>query len=423
KNFVIASIVILVFVDVSLNLNFTIDENGARQGKEWSLSICDKKWNLLHWPIHMFLIVLASECQVRNGVASGTCAGGFGVCCIFILGCGQTTRDNCTYLSRTTVMAETNCAYTVCKTCDTVCRIRFDFRSFDLAQPVLGLTETVATMAALSNNGGAIGDCTTDRFSITSPGNVAPPQICGFNTGQHITQYLCGQEMGGPDGCLQYFTGNTGTIASYNFPTQSALVPLGTTHLSNQCYTMCFRQEMGKCAICYQVATMGVVGVGQKGVILRNLMAFLYFSATQEVIATGENEKDCSSDYLMIPGARRDSPILGSPMFVVGVTPVITVFNSRICGRFFHLALVRNSRTDNTESICCEGTIWFLNCNLDSERGNLFFSASQKPFRISFKTDADEKTLAATNDAELNEQSVAPGGIIGFNLNWALQDC
>eukprot|EP00094_Tigriopus_californicus_P001546 TCALIF_01495-PA protein Name:"Protein of unknown function" AED:0.06 eAED:0.06 QI:75/0.81/1/1/0.36/0.33/12/234/196 len=186
KNFVIASIVILVFVDVSLNLNFTIDENGARQGK-------------------------ASECQVR-----------------IILGCGQTTRDNCTYLSRTTVMAETNCAYTVCKTCDTVCRIRFDFRSFDLAQPVLGLTETVATMAALSNNGGAIGDCTTDRFSITSPGNVAPPQICGFNTGQHmivdasdrchvasfnlgrtsstydikVTQYLCGQEMGGKrDAC------------------------------------------------------------------------------------------------------------------------------------------------------------------------------------------------------------------------------
>ncbi|XP_059088177.1 uncharacterized protein LOC131884423 [Tigriopus californicus] len=419
KNFVIASIVILVFVDVSLNLNFTIDENGARQGKAFSLFQVVRFQNgPCQSATRNGTCYTASECQVRNGVASGTCAGGFGVCCIFILGCGQTTRDNCTYLSRTTVMAETNCAYTVCKTCDTVCRIRFDFRSFDLAQPVLGLTETVATMAALSNNGGAIGDCTTDRFSITSPGNVAPPQICGFNTGQHmivdasdrchvasfnlgrtsstydikVTQYLCGQEMGGPDGCLQYFTGNTGTIASYNFPTQSALVPLGTTHLSNQCYTMCFRQEMGKCAICYQVATMGVVGVGQGSFGL---------SATQEVIATGENEKDCSSDYLMIPGARRDSPILGSPMFVVGVTPVITVFNSRICGRFFHLALVRNSRTDNTESIC----------------------SSQKPFRISFKTDADEKTLAATNDAELNEQSVAPGGIIGFNLNWALQDC
>ena len=28
-----------------------------------------------------------------------------------------------------------------------------------------------------------------------------------------VTQYECGDENGGPDGCLQYFTGNTGTFA------------------------------------------------------------------------------------------------------------------------------------------------------------------------------------------------------------------
>ena len=36
------------------------------------------------------------------------------------------------------------------------------------------------------------------------------------------TQYVCGDEMGGPIGCLQYFTAVTGTVASFNYP-------LGTT--------------------------------------------------------------------------------------------------------------------------------------------------------------------------------------------------
>ena len=29
------------------------------------------------------------------------------------------------------------------------------------------------------------GQCQTDIFSVTSPGNNAPPAICGTNTGEH----------------------------------------------------------------------------------------------------------------------------------------------------------------------------------------------------------------------------------------------
>ena len=88
---------------------------------------------------------------------------------------------------------------------------------------------------------GSVGDCATDQFSISSPGAIGSPVICGTNTGFHmildtdgiqcnrvninigsststtrswdiyITQYNCGQEdEAGPPGCLQYFTG-TGT--------------------------------------------------------------------------------------------------------------------------------------------------------------------------------------------------------------------
>ena len=32
------------------------------------------------------------------------------------------------------------------------------------------------------------GQCQTDIFSVTSPGNNAPPTICGTNTGEHSKQ-------------------------------------------------------------------------------------------------------------------------------------------------------------------------------------------------------------------------------------------
>jgi len=38
--------------------------------------------------------------------------------------------------------------------------------------------------------GGSIGQCVTDAFSVTSPGNIGSPEICGVNTGQHSTIYF-----------------------------------------------------------------------------------------------------------------------------------------------------------------------------------------------------------------------------------------
>ena len=60
---------------------------------------------------------------------------------------------------------------------------------FDIAAPVEGTAVTTAdgngAFIADQTNGDAIGDCVTDSFSITSPGNVGTPVICGFNSGQH----------------------------------------------------------------------------------------------------------------------------------------------------------------------------------------------------------------------------------------------
>ena len=53
-------------------------------------------------------------------------------------------------------------------------------------------------------------------------------------------------------------------------------------------------------------------------------------------------------------------------------------------------------------------------------------SATMAPYRIVFKTDADEVAGTVTdntNEAFTNEQGELPGGIIGFNLNFVQQDC
>ena len=59
--------------------------------------------------------------------------------------------------------------------------------------------------------------------------------------------------MGGPTGCLQYYTTNTGTITSFNFggAVQSSGGALGNPHLANQDYTVCIRNNADKCLICY----------------------------------------------------------------------------------------------------------------------------------------------------------------------------
>ena len=58
-----------------------------------------------------------------------------------------------------------------------------------------------------------------------------------------ISQISCRAAWAPPPGCLQYFTGVTGQISSYNFQ--------GGLHLASQLYTNCIRQESNHCSISY----------------------------------------------------------------------------------------------------------------------------------------------------------------------------
>ena len=52
------------------------------------------------------------------------------------------------------------------------------------------------------------------------------------------------------------------------------------------------------------------------------------------------------------------------------------------------------------------------------------FLAQQIPFRVTFKTDADEMTETVLDTmADMNEQNEIPAGIIGFSLSYAQAAC
>jgi hypothetical protein len=52
-----------------------------------------------------------------------------------------------------------------------------------------------------------------------------------------------------------------------------------------------------------------------------------------------------------------------------------------------------------------------------------FFKARQIPFRISFKTDADEATAGDIASSNTNEAAADPRGTIGFSLRYVEQTC
>jgi len=234
----------------------------------------------------------AEECTNRNGVASGSCADGYGVCCVITLTCGATTRENCTYLSQD--MSATpardsddsrSCSYTICPVTSDVRRIRLELTTFDIEGPFTpaldgGAGNTAGTVAVTAA-GTAIGQCRGDQF-VAATGLGSSPIICGFNTGQHMildtdgtmcvkamftfstsgnvqrsyrihnVQFGGNNDMGGPTGCLQYYTGEMGTVNSFNWNGIGAGV-----HLANQDYDVCIRQRADACRICWAPITTG----------------------------------------------------------------------------------------------------------------------------------------------------------------------
>merc|ERR1711981_101921 len=278
-----------------------------------------------------------AECKNQGGTKDGDCADGFGVCCITMLKSGATTSLNQSYIVHSASSATTleSGTYTICPCSTDVCRIRFDFTAFTLAGPYTNVGTQHADSSQVTKDdgsGNALGDCRNDQFSVTGAGGSGTPIICGGNKGQHlfvdsngndchvvnlnvdsttvtrsldimITQYKCGEEPGGPPGCMQWHMTTTGTVRSFNFPDQTAgtTVAASTTHLSNQHYDICIRQPISTTYICYQACT-NVAAASTANNAATAQTSFGLSLSPNAAIGQASAGSSCTSDYILIPG-------------------------------------------------------------------------------------------------------------------------
>ncbi|KAL0103614.1 hypothetical protein PUN28_017709 [Cardiocondyla obscurior] len=332
--------------------------------------------------------VAAAECVQRGGISSGVCANGYGVCCIVTVSCGGMTADNNTHFVNPNYPSSfdgmDSCQVTLVKSDPDVCQYRLDFVQFNIRGP-----ETMNNV------------CTYDQF-IVSGGNPVPT-ICGNNDGNHmyidtgvgqtnpvtltfvtsgnsfsrswkvrISQIRCSTIYRAEEGCLQYFTGVSGQLKSFNYDPTTGL------QLSNQDYSICIRMERNFCGIQYMACSddaqdvMMTTGFGISGQVMRS-NAFTLTGNTQGTQIVSMTGTNCMTDWLSIPCAMNLGRLSSTPITCV----------DRLCGGTF------NSEAQNLNGSSVISTV--------------------KPFRLIFHTDSTE----------------APGdvGNRGFCLNYVQQPC
>merc|ERR1712038_839660 len=130
----------------------------------------------------------STECSDKKGMASGNCASGFGVCCVFLntgavsatITENRTRLRNKEYPSIATATTAQSIVYTVNKMKQDICQIRLDFGTFIIAGPSVS-TEAIATGGQLCQDSLII--TTSDVTATTStPTGV----LCGALTGEHL---------------------------------------------------------------------------------------------------------------------------------------------------------------------------------------------------------------------------------------------
>jgi len=373
----------------------------------------------------------AEECSVKGGTTDGSCAAGFGVCCVFSLACGGSASQNQTYLVQSSVTTLTNpCSYTICPCSSNICRIRFDFTTMVLASAVTGTVTAApaAVGAAASLNGQLVGDCVDDQFSVTGGLSAGTPTICGTNTGYHmivdadpsgntchkalfaigggtttsrswdikVTQYACGDyDSSGWPGCLQYYTATASNIQNFGFPPTITTVTSQVTHLSNQHYDICIRRGSGYCYICYSPTIIAAITAAIGTPIIAQISFGVSIGSTAANPASLISNT-CSQDWIEIPGADTAA--------IAAIAVADQTNGARICGR----VLASITASESNDVIAGVGTV----------------CARHLPFRVGVDFDNNER--ASIVDAvmtNLLEQQGSPGGIVGFKLTYFQVGC
>ena len=130
------------------------------------------------------------------------------------------SSENCTYfVSPATLPTTTGCSLQICPCGPHICQVvtikfkkctyihykynifpdilqlRLDFESFVITGPSTStVTVGKALFGEISGSANAVsvtsqGQCLTDIFTVASPGNHVPPELCGDLTGEHCKLY------------------------------------------------------------------------------------------------------------------------------------------------------------------------------------------------------------------------------------------
>lgn len=307
-----------------------------------------------------------SECSDKKGMASGNCASGFGVCCVF-LNTAQATAtisENRTYLrnknypSVTTATAALSIIYTIDKMSADICQIRLDFVAFTIGGPVNSLENSVSNTATTN--------CQNDNLVIAATSGKTIGTICGAMKGEHLyvqlsptstdkatltlntvisttvlpatakriwdiktSQIPCYANYRAPNGCDRYITTDIGKITSFNFYKVSGSTPAAQTtsagqntgiELMVQNLNTCIRRTKGMCCVEYQVCaadTQGIAltdttgvgaseNIGVEGIFNEGWSIDIDTNPFVEDAVTvnmGMFDSLCSGDYVEIPSS------------------------------------------------------------------------------------------------------------------------
>ncbi|KAL4716114.1 hypothetical protein ACJJTC_013891 [Scirpophaga incertulas] len=249
------------------------------------------------------------DCEVSGGSTMGTCADGYGTCCVTLFSCdGQSSEPVGWFTNPGFPSASSerlSCMFTLDKASTDVKQIRFDFVTFELLGPTSGT-------------------CQEDQFIISGQNkNSIVPILCGINSGQHVyievgdtdgpivfsiqtistdsrlfsikvSQLTGSDELAAPTGCLQYHTNLEGHLESFNFKDTSEIgIARFPSYLNNLNYAMCIHRAEDACSITYvnddymQIVNYDLDGLpvipkGQAGVEIFNCPSdWLLISATR----------------------------------------------------------------------------------------------------------------------------------------------
>merc|ERR1712223_702829 len=256
----------------------------------------------------------ATECSDKGGTASGNCAAGFGVCCLFVYSSASTTiSQNCSYIQNpnfpSAYASTSTIAWQINKCATNICTTRLDFETFTTTGPTVTNDATTATLM--------------DSFVVkSSPSGFTAPTIAGENKGQHIyvevgpdsgayitmtftfgtsttisryweihvTQHECSSIARPYDsGCLQYHTGSAGRLESFNFAQSTASL---YGHLHSQDYNICIRQEQGACCIKYSLCSA--------------TYSYAFQNTIATIVAGAYTGTYCASDHIEITGLKKE---------------------------------------------------------------------------------------------------------------------